>query len=79
MVKWERMWVLPIGLHWTGAEVGVVIGAQVGVQTEFLIGTLEFLPEKVNIRRISFITEFYFNSVQIILIILNNTKNYFQD
>lgn len=75
------MWVLSIGLRWTEAVaaavaeavVGAEIGAQVGVQTGVRIGTevamLDFLPEKVNISRIRFITELY--QIQIILTILN--------
>lgn len=66
-----QMSVLSIGLHWTvavavtevGAQVGFQIGVQTGVQIGMEVAMLDFLPEKVNIRKISFITEISFEII----------------
>lgn len=57
MGKLDQMSVLSTGLRWIEAVVATEVGAQVGAQVGVQIGTevvrLDFLPETVNINRIS--------------------------
>lgn len=70
MGKWDQMFVLSIGLHWTevvaATEVGAETGAQFGVPIGTEVATLDFLPEKGNISRVRFIMELYFNNLNLI-------------